>query len=109
MSGSLLDLMGDTGQKPQDVAADKSDAPVKTEHIELDLVLHYDNEARGELLVSLDGREAAAVWLKKSDIQFKDTQRTAPAWTTQGKALTKELPVISVNIPEQLAKEKGLI
>lgn len=110
MTTSLLDLMGDQGQAPREIAADAPSAPQnKTEHCELELVLFYDNEARGEIFAGLDGNEASSVWLKKSDIQITDTGRTVAGVTTQGKPIGTPLSVIAVNIPEQLAREKGLI
>ena len=109
LTASLLDLMGDTGQKPQAVAADKPDTPVKTEHVELDLVLHYENEVKGEVLVSKDGHESKAVWLAKSHIEMTATMCAVPAWSTQGKPLQNGLPLYAVNCPQWLAKEKGLI
>lgn len=107
---NLLDLMGDQGQQPREVAADKPAVrPPKTEHVELDLVLHYDNEVRATVLVSESGDESKAVWLPKSEIAIAETGRRAPAITTQGKPVENGLPVIACNIPEWLAKDRGLI
>lgn len=108
----LLELMGDTGQAPKPIAADAAPvdaAPAKTEHVELDLILHCENEVRKELLVSIDGAEATAVWLRAAHVQFKHTGRRAPATTVHGKPLADGLPVIAVNLPEWLAREKGLL
>jgi hypothetical protein len=96
MTANLLDLMGDQGRMPKSEAAPET-APatspaLKTEHVELDLVLHYDNEARGEIFVSVDGNEAKAVWLTKSQIQFTRSGKTVAATTTQGKPLADGLP-----------------
>lgn len=110
MTPNLLDLMGDTGAAPKPLSSDAAPDPArKTEHVELELVRHYRNEAKGEILVSVDGHEAKAVWLREAEIQCADTGRTSPATTTHGKRLTVQLPVVAVNLPEWLAKEKGLI
>lgn len=109
---NLLDLMGDKGQAPREIAADKQpSAPAqnKTEHVELDLVLHYDNDVRAAMLVSIDGDESHAVWLPKSEIAFVLAGRNASATTTQGKPVDGGLPVVSINMPEWLAKDRGLI
>jgi hypothetical protein len=109
MSRDLLDLMGDTGRAPQLPSDDAAPAERKTESCEVEVVLHYDNEARAAILVSEDGDEAKAVWLPKSQIEFTLTGRNTPAKTTQGKPLANGLPVVAVNLPEWLAKERGLI
>jgi hypothetical protein len=112
---SLLDLMGDTGQKPKPIASDPPDMPTpstdigKTEHCELELVLHYDNEVKGDILVSADGDTNKAVWLPKSQVQFTHAGRNAPATTTAGNPVAGGLPVIIANLPEWLAKDRGLI
>lgn len=115
---SLLDLMGDTGQAPKPIAGDAASEPSpepqapdtpKTEHCELELVLHYDNEIKGAIHVSRNGNLSAAVWLQKSQIQFTPVGRNAPATTNAGNPVVDGMAVIIVNIPEWLAKEKGLI
>lgn len=101
MTRDLVDMMGGgKGSAPQEPSE------AKTEHVELELVLHYDNEARSEILVSLDGEESKAVWLKKEQIQFQPTGKDVAAKTTKGKPV--QLPEIIANVPEWLATDKGL-
>lgn len=108
MNRDLVDMMGGGhGRAPEH--SDDDPLPGKTEHCEFELVLHYDNEARGAILVSETGEEAKAVWLSKSEIQFTPTGKTAPAKTTQGKLLAVQRPVVTVSVPEWLAKDRGLI
>lgn len=111
----LLDLMGDTGQPPKGIGADVLPATeptsppntLKSEHVELDMVLHYDNEVKGTILVSKSGAESEAVWLK--DVEFVRTGKSAPATTTAGKPVQGGLPIVAVNVPEWLARDKGLL
>lgn len=103
---TLLDLMGDTGQKPKDIASDK---PSVTESCELELVLHYDNDVKGSIQVSVDGDTSKAFWLPKSEIEFREVGRNAPATTTAGNPVPGGLPVVICNLPEWLAKDRGLI
>lgn len=105
---SLLDLMGDTGQKPKEIAADNP-SPRITESCDLELILHYDNEVKAAIQVSETGDVSKAVWLPKSEIEFRLAGRNAPATTTAGNPVPGGLPVIIANVPEWLAKEKGLI
>jgi len=78
---------------------------------QLDLVLHHEthtNEGeRGALLVSEDGTEARAVWLPKAAVHFIKGQRDISGIKRSGQIV--RLPVITVTVPERLAKEKGLI
>ena len=61
--------------------------------IELDLELHDDDSAKDAILVSDDGNRETAVWLPRSQI-----------------SIFEESPsLISVEMPEWLAMEKGLI
>lgn len=116
-----LSLFGvaDLDQKPVPIAGDDpapsmplpsspTDAG-KTEHCELELVLHYDNEVREAIQVSIDGDTNKAVWLPKSQVQFTHAGRKAPATTTAGNPVPNGLPVIICNVPEWLAKDRGLI
>jgi len=102
----LLALMGDTARMP----VEPKEEPVGvTEHREFELVLIFDNEVRGEILVSTNGDEASGFWLRKSQIQYVETGRRHAAMTASGKAIPDGLPILAVNLPEWLAKEKGLI
>lgn len=112
---SLFDLMPapvttpPAGKPPVPVAADAAPSAAMTEHCEIELVLHFDNAVRGELLVSRNGAESDAVWLRAAQVECTATGRRAPATTTHGKAIDGGLPLIAVNLPEPLAREKGLI
>jgi hypothetical protein len=64
---------------------------------------------KGTILVSETGHEAKAVWLPKSQIEFQRTGKSAPAFTTQGKPIQGGLPLLAVNCPEWLAKDRGFI
>jgi hypothetical protein len=103
MTRDLVDIMGGgRGSGPRARDRDRDN-----ESHEFELVLHYDNEARGAILVSETGEEAKAVWLPKSEIQYELTGREADAKTTRGKPL--KLPTVKVEVPEWLAKDRGLI
>lgn len=84
---------------------------IKGASYDFDLVLHHEtspNESdSGAILVSSDGMESRAVWLPKVRIDvFRGSLKT-PATRKSGQRVV--LPVITVTVPESLAKEKGLI
>jgi hypothetical protein len=111
---SLFDLMPAPSAPPPatppvEIAADVPIAPAVTEHCELELLLHYDNEVKGEISVSVSGNVQNAVWLLKAQIQYTPAGRNAPALTTAGNPVPGGMPVILVNLPVWLAKEKGLM
>lgn len=80
-----------------------------TEHIThlcLQLVLHHETSAA--IKVSEDGVEARAVWLPRTAITIQPGGRRAGEGVTSRGQLVR-LPIITVTVPERLAKEKGLI
>jgi len=94
---------------PVPLAADAPEPSSMTEHVELELVLLFDNVVRGEMLVSKTGNEADGVWLRSEQVEFTKTGRNAPATTAGGKTIAGGRPVIAINLPEQMAREKGLL
>jgi hypothetical protein len=101
MSRDLFDLMGgDEADVPMN-----GEQPVQHDKIELEMVLHYDTG--NAVQVSDTGEEARAVWLPKSQIQLNPSGKKVPSVKKDGQR--EILPVVSVNIPEWLAKNKGLI
>lgn len=102
MSRDLFSFLGDETHEQIN-----GSLPAQRDHVELDLVLHYDNSARGAILVSETGEESSAVWLAKSQIQVNRSGKKVPAVKRDGQR--EVLPVITVSIPEWLAKSKGLI
>jgi hypothetical protein len=81
--------------------------------IDLDMVLHHetqtDHEKLGAVLVSDDGTEARAVWLPKKSIEIQRSHSNDTARGTRRSGQIVRLPVITVTVPERLAREKGLI
>ncbi len=79
--------------------------------VDLDLVLHHetqtDEKERGAILVSGDGYESRAVWLQKSKIEIYRGSLDARGIKRSGQIV--RLPVITVTVPEGLAREKGVI
>jgi hypothetical protein len=77
----------------------------------LDLVLHHETQTdiktRGAILVSEDGYETKAVWLQKSKIEFTRGSLNANGIRRNGQRVV--LPVVSVTMPKEMAREKGLI
>jgi hypothetical protein len=101
MTRDLVDIMGGgKGRAPRHVDDDDAATTVGAENIkltDLTMVLHYDNPARGAVLVSETGEESKAVWLPKSQIEISSNGKTAKATTTKGKPIT--LPVVEVTLP----------
>ena len=79
--------------------------PAVHNKIELEMVLHYDTERAVQ--VSDTGEEARAVWLPKSQIQLNPSGKKVPSVKKDGQR--EILPVVTVLLPEWLAKNKGLI
>ena len=73
--------------------------------IDLEMGLHYDTGKAVQ--VSDTGEEARAVWLPKSQIEIDSTGKKVPAVKKDGQHSI--LPVVSIRLPEWLAKEKGLV
>jgi hypothetical protein len=72
---------------------------------DLEMVLHYDTGKA--VLVSDTGEESRAVWLPKSKIEMLAGSKQCSAIKKDGQRTV--LPVITVTLPEWLAKQKGLI
>lgn len=94
-----------------------TDAAERVPHIvdgiSLDMVLHHETHTdelkRGAVLVSDDGYESRAVWLAKSLIEISRSHANDTARGFRRSGQIVRLPVITVTVPEKLAKEKGLI
>lgn len=100
MSRDLFDLMGgDEARAPFN-----GESTLHHDTIELEMVLHYDTGKAVQ--VSDTGEEARAVWLPKSQIQLNPSGKKVPAVKKDGQHTI--LPVVTVQIPEWLAKNKGL-
>lgn len=74
---------------------------------EFELVLHYDNDKQRAVYVSSDGDENKAFWLPKSQIEMNPRGRDVRATRLDGAVIT--LPVVTVSMPEWLAKANHLI
>lgn len=79
--------------------------PARRDNIELEMVLHYDTGKA--IQVSDTGEEARSVWLPKSQIEIDSTGKKVPSIKKDGQHVI--LPVVSIRLPEWLAKNKGLI
>jgi hypothetical protein len=79
--------------------------------VDLALVLHWQTTPadpdRGALLVSVDGREAAAVWVPKKFCEVERSGRFVRGLKKSGEAV--QLEAVAVTLPQWVAKEKGLI
>lgn len=73
---------------------------VRSDLVDLDLILHNDNPAKKAIAVSLDGDTPFArwAWLPRSLIEYQPT-----GIGVNGSRLVR------VTLPERFAKEKGLI
>jgi len=72
---------------------------------DLAMALHYDTGKA--LLVSETGEEANAIWLPRSQVECVPTDKTVDAVKKDGQIVA--LPLVTITIPEWLAKDKGLI
>lgn len=103
MTRDLFDLMGgDDARKPRSLS---DDIITKSDLADYDLAFHYDTGKA--VLVSDTGDEAKAVWLPKSHIEIVKTDKTVKGIRKDGQAMN--WPLVTVTVPEWLAKEKGLI
>lgn len=101
----LVDIMGGgRGREPQSRFGD-DDAVTKSDLSDFDLALHYDTGKA--VLVSETGEEAKAIWLPKSHVEIVRTDKTVTGSRKNGRAMN--WPLVTVTVPEWLAKEKGLI
>lgn len=105
MSRDLVDIMGGgRGRAPERTRFD-DEAAQRSNLTDLDMVLHH--QTKDAVLVSDTGEEARAVWLPKSQIEFARLDKNSGAVKKDGQRTV--LPVVTVTMPEWLAKEKGLI
>lgn len=101
----LFDIMnGERGQPSQSRFGDDN-AVTKSDLSDFDMALHYDTGKA--VLVSETGEEAKAIWLPKAQIEIVRTDKTVTGTRKNGQAMN--WPLVTVTVPEWLAKEKGLI
>lgn len=72
---------------------------------DLSMALHYDTGKA--VLVSETGEEEKAKWLPKSQVEIEQTGKTVTAVKKDGQSIA--LPLVTVTVPEWLAKDKGLM
>ena len=94
------DLFGEGGSERGRFADTADDRVVKSDLIDLDLILHNDNPDKHAIAVSLRGDTPFGqwAWLARSIIKYERT-----GIGTDGSALVR------VTLPEGVAKEKGLV
>src|SRR5688572_5577974 len=78
---------------------------VRSNLCDIDSVVHHGTDKA--LLVSIDGREAKAVWLARSRIETEHKTTRVEGERRDGR--TREFATATVTLPSGLAKEKGLI
>jgi len=78
---------------------------ISSSSIDLEMVLHYDTGKAVQ--VSDTGEEKRAVWLAHKHILINRNGREVPAVKRDGQHTI--LPVVTITIPEWLAKKEGLI
>lgn len=69
------------------------------------MFFHHDTTHAN--LVSETGEERHAVWIPKSKAVLRRTGKSGQGYKANGQAVT--LPMVSVSMPEWLAREKGLV
>jgi hypothetical protein len=100
----LVDQMGDTGRAPRDIS-DEHDRVEKVSLHDFKMALHYDT---GKAIhASETGDEAKAVWLPHSAIEIERHAQFTKGVSKSGQQVS--LPLITVTVPEWMAKQKGLI
>lgn len=100
----LVDIMGGgKGSAPGRLSDE--DRVTKSDLSDYDLALHYDTGKA--VLVSDTGDEAKAVWLPKQHVEIERTGKTVTGTKRNGQKTS--WPLVTVTIPEWLAKEKGLV
>ena len=104
MSRDLVDQMGDRGRSPRDFD-DSSDRVENVSLHDLTMALHYDTGKA--VLVSETGDEAKAVWLARSQIEVESTGKQTDAVKKDGEIV--KVALVTVTVPEWMAKQKGLI
>lgn len=97
----LVDIMcGGRGYMPRD-----DDRVTKSDLLDFEMVLHHDTGKA--VLVSDTGEERRAVWLPRQHIEVYRDGKDSPAVKRDGQRSV--LPVVTVTVPQWLAKDKGLI
>lgn len=104
MSRDLFDLMGGDSEREPHRFGDE-DSITKSDLSDYDLAFHYDTGKA--VLVSETGDEAKAVWLPKSHVEIVRSDKTVTGTRKDGQAMN--WPLVTVTIPEWIAKEKDLI
>jgi len=108
MARDLVDIMGGKrGRPPERIAADDivEGEVERVKLIDLEMVEHH--RTRDAVLVSDKGEEAKAVWLPLSQIEIHREGKSSQAVNRNGQ--TSSRPVVTVTVPDWLAKEKGLV
>lgn len=90
----------DRGRFGDNESADTTNRVVKSDLVDLDLILHNDNPSKKAVAVSLRGDTPFAqwAWLARSLIEYE------PTGIGQG-----GVKLCRVTLPERIAKAKGLI
>lgn len=110
MSGfrDTFDFMRD-GARERDRFGDSDAAreaeAVRSDLVDLDLVLHHQTSAA--IRVSLSGRDREGVWLPRRAIEIVPLKTSAEGCGRDDQRTL--LPVVQVTLPARLAKEKGLV
>ena len=100
----LVDQMGDTGRAPRDLS-DEDNRVEKSSLHDLTMALHYDTGKA--VLVSETGEESKAVWLPRSQVEVDNTGKSTDAVKKDGQII--RVTLVTVTLPEWLAKKNGLI
>ena len=104
MTRDLVDMMGGARGRPpmrEDAPDTDRDAPCT-----FDLVVLYDGQPDA-IKFSDTGEDKDHVWLPRKFCDVRSDGRTSTGTSRDGSIQT--YPVVSVTIPQWLAKEKGLI
>lgn len=97
----LVDQMGGgKGYPPRD-----DDDVEDIRYVGLELVQHYDTGSA--LLLSETGEEPKAVWIPRSQVRIQPHDKSVAGFKKDGQRVV--LPIVTVTMPEWLAKRKGLI
>jgi hypothetical protein len=105
MTRDLVDMMGGGKGRAPHRLSDDDDTVQKSDLSDYDFALIYQTD--DAILVSETGDESKAIWLPKSHIEMHRDGKTTQGIRKDGQKTT--WPLVTVTIPEWLAKEKGLI
>lgn len=79
--------------------------------IDVALILHWQSKPeapeKGALLVSADGNETRAIWVPTKFCEIEKSGRFVPGIKKSGQKA--QLEVITLTLPQWVAREKGLI